>query len=442
MNVDETKVRPTDRQEGIRGLVELAQRVVPAALRDAETLVPVSKDRSVSLLRRAREVLDWRRLQGQDEKPPKPPEKLQVVLARRFSIFVLVPTAFLAAYLYLIASDQYIAESQFAVRGNVEQMSDASIGSYDKLIHQHNSQDSFIIRDFTQSRTMVEDAEKTLGISKMFSRDGIDFWTRYSVPQPMERLTRYWGQRVTAHIEALSGVISLKVRAFTPEDAVAISELVISRSERLVNQISERARADMLSHAEGDVRQAEDRLKKARFALQTFRNDWGIIDPAKTAENTITTILGLTKDRLKADNDLKVLRDSKLDEKSRGIQVLIATIAAIDGQIKQLQDQLTTAGLAAGASNNITQALLEFEGHMIEQSIAEKLLEGLRLYLDRIRVSTQKQQVYLAIFVPPAVPTYAVYPLRGYSLLIGLFCFFVLWSIGSLIFAGFMDQRL
>lgn len=442
MNVDEPKVRPAERQELIRGLVQLAQRAVPAALRDAETLEPVSKDRSVSLLQRARDVLDWKRLAGQEEKPPKPLEKLQVTLARRFSIFVLLPTALLAVYLYLIASDQYIAESQFAVRGNVEQMSEESVGNFDKLIHQHNSQDSFIIRDFTNSRLMVEDAERTLGISKMFSRDDIDFWARYYVPQPMERLTKYWRQHITAHIEALSGVITLKVRAFTPEDAVAISELVIARSERLVNQISERARADMLAHAEGDVHAAEERLKKARIALQTFRNDWGIIDPTKTAENTIIAIMGLKKDRLKAENDLTVLRDSKLDEKSRGIQVLVATLAAIDGQIKQLQDQLTTAGMAAGASNNITQALLEYEGHMIEQSIAEKLLESLRLYLDRIRVSTQKQQVYLAVFVPPAIPTSALYPVRGYSLLLGLFCFVVIWSIGSLIHAGFMDQRL
>ena len=442
MNVEETKERPAERYEGFQSLVEITKSVQPSTSREAETLEPLADRRPASLLQRARDTLDWKRLPGFGESKPKPEEKLQVVLARRFAIFVLLPTAMLAVYLYFIASDQYIAESQFAVRGNVEQLSDESAGKFTSLIHQHNSQDGYIVREYIQSRALVEEAEKSLNISKMFSRDDADFWSRYRDPQPLEYLTKYWKQHVSIRIESISGVLTLQVRAFTPEDAVAISEFIIDRSEQLVNNISTKARADMLAQAEIDVGAAEQRLKAARLALQKFRNQWGIIDPMKTAEGTITAIQNLNTNKLKAESDLKVLRDSKLDENSRGIQVLVATIAATDAQIKQLQNQLTTSGFVSGTPNNISQALLEFEGLMIEQTIAEKLHESMRLLLDRIRVAVQKQEIYLSTFVPPALPTSAQYPRRIYVVVLGLFCFFVLWSCGSLIHAGFMDVRI
>ena len=187
---------------------------------------------------------------------------------------------------------------------------------------------------------------------------------------------------------------------------------------------------------------AEERLKRARLAMQSFRNKWGIIDPVKSAETIMTTMMMLKKDKLKAENDLQVLRDSRLDEKTRGIQVLVATVAATDAQIKRLQDQLTNEGLSAGASNNLTQALLEFEGLQVEQLISEKINESLHLLLDKARLAASRQQIYLATFVPPVLPTTSLYPNRPYALLITFFCAFVLWSASSLLISGIKDQRI
>ncbi|MCE4223617.1 capsule biosynthesis protein [Methylobacterium sp. C25] len=445
MNADEVRHREakTRPSEGLQGLMDLARRSVPELRRNAETLDPIKPKGAVALLRRAREQIDWRRLPGLRPSEPKPEEKLQVVLAKRIGAFVLLPTALMALYLFVFASDQYVAEVKFAVRGNVEPMGQTTGGGeFAGLIGKHNSQDSFIVRDFIQSRAMAEIAQTELQVSKMFSRREADFWARYRDGQPIEELAKYWLQHVNAHIEMVSGVISVTVRAFTPEDALAISKLVMERSEGLVNDISRRAQADLVAHAEKDAQASDERLKKARVALQNFRNTWGIIDPVKTAESTLKTISELQKDKLKAENDLQVLRGSRLDENSRGIQTLVATVAAVDGQITRLRNQLTNEGLAAGAPNNITQALLEFEGLKVEQTIAEKLNESLHLMLDRARIAASKQQVYLATFVPPTIPDSSIYPERGHVLLITLFCCFALWSSASLLISGVKDQRL
>lgn len=448
MNADKTKPRKVKQSEGLRELMKIAQNpgqeLSKEDLRkDAQTLEPVKgKARGKpALLRQAREKMDWRCLPGLQARDDAPPQ-LSIILMRRIALFVLLPTALMALYLFVIASNQYVVQSQFAVRGNVEPMENTSMGEYGSLIQKHNSQDSFIVRDFIQSKAMVEKAEAALGISKIFSRDDIDFWARYRDPAPLEKLTRYWRTHVNPHIELLSGVIILTVRAFTPEDAVAISKKVIAESEALVNDIARRAQQEAIEFAQRDVDKAEERLKNAYRALQTFRNNWGLIDPIKTAENTFTTIEALKSEKLKAENDLRVLRDSKLDERTRGIQVLVATVGALEFQIKRLKDQLTTDGLAAGAQNNITQALLEYETLKVEQMIAEKLHETARTVLDKARIAATTQHIYLATFEQPALPTYAVYPERWYTLFMSFFIFVVAWSVISLIVSGIKDARL
>ncbi|CAO4176016.1 capsule biosynthesis protein [Methylorubrum populi] len=443
MNSDEvkqeTRVRPSP---SVQSLIDLARRSVPDLRRNAETIEPVSPQRGRSLLARARQTLDWTRLPGLRPREARPPERLAKRLFRSYATFVLAPTAVIGLYVFVIASPQYVVESQFAIRGNVEPMASADLGLYAELILKHNSQDSFILRDYIGSRPMVEAVDAKLGLEKMFARDGIDFWARYQDGQPVEKLVRYWRKHVTPHIDVISGVIHLTVRAFKPEDAVAISQEVIARSETLINTISRRAQADMIAQSMKEVEQATERLKQARLAMQEFRNRWGIIDPVKSAEAAMTTIELLRKDKIKAENDLRVLRDSKLDEKTRGIQVLVATIGALDGQIQELQSRLTTDGIVTNSEHNLTQALLEYEGLMVEQTVAEKLLASMSLILDRARVAAAKQQIYLSTFVPPLLPTYSEYPAPFYALFSALFCFTVLWSSVSLVTAAINDNRL
>lgn len=437
MKLDEPK--QTDR---LRGVIDLALRSVPDLRRNAETVEPVAPGRSVSLLRRARERLDWRRLPIIRQPATKPKNIIAGVL-KQFGIFVLLPTALAALYFYAFASDQYIATAQFAIRGNVEPMDESPGGNFSGLIQKHNSQDSFIVRDFIRSQPLVSAVEDSLKVSKLFSRPEADFWERYNTNQPIEELVLYWRKHVQTRIEVISGIITLNVRAFTPQDALAIAQAVVTRSETLVNEISRRAQADMLVHAEADAARAQDRLRKAHLALQTFRNRWGIIDPIKSAETTLTTIGTLRKDRYKAESDLVVLRASALDEKSRSIQNLVLLIAALDQQIKKLTDQLTTDGATdVDPGNNITRALLEYEGLQIERTIATKLNESANLMVDRARIASGKQQIFLATFVEPSLPVDSLYPLRGHATMVVFFCCLVIWSSIAMIIAGVNDQRL
>ncbi len=436
MSFDDVK---DDTREG--EIVTFAAPTMTELRRSAETIRPVPEKRTArALVTTVRQRLDWSRLPGLRPRE-EDTSTYGARIIRRVGLFVLLPTLVVGLYLFAFASNQYVAEAQFAVRGNVEPMENISLGQYTNLIQKHNSQDSFIVRDYINSQTLVEALEKSIGISKMFSRSEADFWARFDPSDPIEDLTKYWRKHVEAHIDSISGVIRLSVRAFTPEDALTIARAVVLRSEALINDISKRAQSDMVAQAEADAKVAQDRLRKAHLALQAFRNQWGVIDPIKSAEGTLTALTSLRKDKLKAENDLQVLRGSNLDERSRSIQTLVANIAAIDQQMKTLQDEMTSATAGAGGQN-LTEALLQYEGLLVERTIAEKLEESAHTLLDRARVSASKQHIFLATFVPPVLPTDSLYPERGHTLLVAFFCFLVIWSSSALLLAGIRDQRM
>ncbi|TGD99346.1 capsule biosynthesis protein [Methylobacterium nonmethylotrophicum] len=434
MDADEVK-----RRDRLGSMIAFARRTVPDLRRNAETVEPVSPAGPRGRLPALLNPLRWTRLpllpdgSGQN--------RVLFRLIRSIAIFVLLPTLVVGLYLFFIAADQYVVEARFAVRGEVEPMGNAPLGDYTALIQKNTSQDSHIVSDYIQSQPMLESAQKELDVVQMFTRDEADFWTRYSGDKPVEELLKYWRKHVQVHIDLVSGVITLTVQAFTPDDALAISRHVVGRAEALINTISSRAQQDMLKHSQDDLAASEERLRKAHLALRTFRNRWGIIDPAKSAEATMTTLLSLRKDKIKAENDLQVLRGSGLDEKSRSIQTIVASLTATNQQIKQLEDTLTGDGLAVGG-RQVSEAILEYEGLVVERTIAEKLNDSATTMLDRARVAANRQHVYLAIFVPPSRPELSTMPRRGQSLFVAFFACLVLWGCSSLLIAGVKDHNM
>ncbi|MEE8628868.1 MULTISPECIES: capsule biosynthesis protein [Methylobacterium] len=434
MDADEVK-----RRDRLGSMIAFARRTVPELRRNAETVEPIAPADGRRRLPALLNPLRWTRL------PLVPGEGTQnrvlARLLRNIGLFVLLPTAVVGIYLFAFAADQYVVEARFAIRGEVEPMGNVSLGEFSSLIQKNNSQDSYIVQEYIQSQPMLESAQKELNVVRMFTRDEADFWTRYSGDKPIEELLKYWRKRVQVHIDLISGVMTLTVRAFTPDDALAIGQHVVARAEALINAISSRAQQDMLKHSKDDLAATEERLRKAHLALREFRNRWGIIDPAKSAEATMTTLLSLRKDKIKSENDLQVLRGSGLDEKSRSIQTIVASLTATNQQIKQLEDTLTSDGVAVGG-RPVSEAILEYEGLMVERTIAEKLNDSATMMLDRARVAANRQHVYLAVFVPPTRPELSTVPMRGHALFVAFFAFVVMWGCSSLLIAGVKDHNM
>jgi capsular polysaccharide transport system permease protein len=363
-----------------------------------------------------------------------------------FIAVVLVPAFAALVYFALIASDQYAAQARFAVR-------QIDIGSSDSMASAENSatgstevnfsftapgQNAYIVTSYIQSRAIVDDLNKTLNLREIFRRPEADFWARLKRNASIDELTDYWKSMVSTYIDAPSGIVTLNVRAFRPDDAVALANAVLTLSEALVNRISDRARSDAMESSEQEVRRTFEMTQSALADLRQFRDSSGIIDPVQAGTDIGKLLLPLLTEKIRLESDLFVAsRD--LDATAPTIKAMKSQLNATEKQIADLRGKLTNTD---GDNKTLAASLAKFEQLDLKRQFAEKLYALAQVDLDRARLRAERQSVYLTVFVPPSLPEDSRYPRRiAFPILIFL-GLVIVWSIGAMVVASVEDHRL
>ncbi|MCW5701015.1 MAG: hypothetical protein KIT82_00305 [Bradyrhizobium sp.] len=357
-----------------------------------------------------------------------------------FLLCVIVPTLIAGLYLSVIASDQYVSEARFSVRRGTETKMPPMLSGLSFLTSLTTSgastmQDAFIVTDYVRSRTIIEDLGGKDVIAKIYAHPEADWFSRMRSDLPLEKVWKYWKRKVTATIDTQSGIVTLEVAAFSPQEALNLARLVVEKSEQLVNEISERSRRDALDRARSEVTLAQERVRKAREALLQFRNANSAIDPVANASSLSETVASLMRERIKLDNDRASLLGVVAAESPVRRQ-LDARIANIDKQIGSLRDQMTKEG----QGNAISGQIAGYENRQLESQFAEKLYEVAQSAFEQARTEQDKKQLYLATIVKPTLPELPLYPRTGLGMFIVMAVCFVLWSMVALLLAAIRDH--
>jgi capsular polysaccharide transport system permease protein len=362
-----------------------------------------------------------------------------------FFLFVLLPSLVTALYFAWIASDQFVTETRFAVRSSAAaslptdslRSAMASMATGAGLPGIAN-QDSHVIAQYLRSRAAITDIMGQIDIRAVYARSDADFWARLKSNASMEDLELYWRDRVSVTVDGPSGIVSLFVRAFTPDESLKISKALIRAAETLINALSERARQDTLEKAEAEVRRAEAMVRRALLDLKGLRDERGILDPATTASGTSQLLLQSLAERIRLQNDLSVMSQA-LAQNAPTITTLKAQLEAVDAQIATLRKSLTSVEAQPGT---LSAFLVQFETMEIQRLFAEKLYLLAQNALERARARAEQKQVYLTVFMPPSLPEEARFPERLVSGLILPVVFLILWGIFALVCAAIEDHRI
>ena len=70
-------------------------------------------------------------------------------------------------------------------------------------------QDTQIVVNFIQSRAIVEELDQKIDLRRIFSRSGVDFFSRFNPKKPIEKLVRYWKTMVDTSVQMPSGIVVL-----------------------------------------------------------------------------------------------------------------------------------------------------------------------------------------------------------------------------------------
>lgn len=386
-------------------------------------------------------ILTWPRLTFLQE----PRVKMSPLMAS-FIGFVLVPTFAATIYFALIASDQFAAQARFAVRqidmGSGESMAGAensATGSTGvNFSFTAPGQNAYIVTSYIRSRAIVDDLAPIINLRKIFRRPEADFWSRLKRNASAEDLTDYWKSMVSTYIDAPSGIVTLQVRAFRPDDAVAIGKAVLQLSETLVNRISDRARRDAMASSEHEVRRTYAMTQEALADLRTFRDSSGIIDPQQAGTELGKLLMPLLTEKIKLESDLFVARRN-LDASAPTVKVLKDQLTTTEQQIAALRGKLTNTD---GDRKTLSASLAKFEELDLKRQFAESLYGLAQADLDRARLRAEEQSVYLTVFVPPSLPEESRYPRRVAFPILVFLGLTIVWSIGAMIIASIEDHRL
>ncbi|AGB70770.1 MULTISPECIES: KpsE/CtrB/VexD-like capsular polysaccharide export protein [Rhizobium] len=357
-----------------------------------------------------------------------------------FILLVILPFLASSVYYAFIASDQYVAEARFAVRavsgtGDTSDASDPG-GATSALNMRSASQDAYVVTSFIHSTEILNRIGKKIDYRSMFIRQNADFLSRFGSSRSDEEFLKYWNDHVTAYIDVTSGIITLKVRTFSPDDSVKLADAIIEESEKLINELSERARNDIVQSMKADVQKSGKAYGDTLIALNQFQNASGLLSPQTQAKNSGTILTGLLAQKLEFETRLFVMRQSNA-QNSPTYQQLNLAKESLDAQIEKMKSALT------GPENaSLAKSLLEYSRLETDRMIAEKLYESSQKNYDAVLAEALRKTLYLAVFVKPVLPDESIFPRRVSTPLIILLALIVTWATLSLIWASVEDHRI
>jgi capsular polysaccharide transport system permease protein len=370
-------------------------------------------------------------------------------LRTSFIIFVLAPAIAVALYFAFIASNQYTVETRFAVRtlesetgqgdsgGASGGAGGAGSGGSSPFTFTATGQNAYIVTSYIKSRAAVDDISKKLNLREVFRRPEADFWAQLSKDASIDKLTTYWNSMVDTYIDAPSGIVTLRVRAFRREDAVAIAQSLLIGSEELVNRISERARQDAMVNAEKEVKKAFGAVEQSLTELRKFRDQFGVIDPGQASTQIGSLLMPLISEKIRIENELFVAsREMAAD--SPIVRVLKDKLDSMTAQVNDLRSKLTGV---KGDGGTVSSYIAKFEELEMQRILNEKFYALAQADFERAQLRANRQSIYLTVFDPPSMPEESRYPKRFAFSIIFALSILIIWSIIVMIIASVQDHQ-
>src|SRR5262249_35551641 len=144
-----------------------------------------------------------------------------------FLITVVVPTFVAILYYGLFASDVYISESRFIVR-SPDKPATTGLGILLKSTGFTNAGDEiYAAHDYVLSRDALQALNSNNAFVRAYTASSVSIFDRFNptgLSSSFEDLYRYYGKKVEVNQDSTSSIVTLSLRAFTPQDARRFNE--------------------------------------------------------------------------------------------------------------------------------------------------------------------------------------------------------------------------
>jgi capsular polysaccharide transport system permease protein len=329
-----------------------------------------------------------------------------------------------------------MSEVEFVVRGPTKSPTNALAAMLSSAAASAVTEDTFAVREYLMSRDAVRRLEREDDLRAVLNRPegdlisrfpGIRFWRK-----DFEALYSTYSRFVAVDIDTTSGVSTLQVKAYRPEDAQRVARALTTFSEQLVNELNERARHDAVGTFQREVDATEARIGRIQTQLTAYRVKQKMLDP-KSASFGPLELLGQMNSQLAAAK-ARLAEITKDSPHSPQIPLFKTRIISLEKLISDEHGKIT------GGDDSVATALGEYERLDGQRMLAEKQLASLFTSLEAARLEAQRQQLYLDAITQPNLADYPLYPKRLLSFAtVTVSCLFV-YGIAWLLVAGIREH--
>ncbi|MGE3986873.1 capsule biosynthesis protein [Pseudorhodoplanes sp.] len=348
---------------------------------------------------------------------------------------VIIPTFIAAIYFGLIASDRYVSEATFIVRGASQQSSSGITSMLRSFGLSRADDDTRAVQDYMLSRVAVRQLDARHPLREIYSRSGTDWFTRFPSfwrKNTDEALYDYYISRVTILYNQSTGITSLRVSAFTPEDAQTLARTLLSLSEELVNRLNARAQGDAIEHARSEVARAESKVIASQSAITTFRNRELIFDPSSNSAKSLEIVGKLASELARTRTQLDETQTAAPSNPS--IQGLRIRSAALQEQIRLEQSKL------AGGNDALASKMSDYERLVLGREFADRELTLAAGALEVARQQARKQHIYIETIASPHLSDESTEPRRWRGFFTVLIFSLALFCIAWFLYVGAKEQ--
>ena len=354
---------------------------------------------------------------------------------RLFLSCVLIPTLVVFLYLALFASDVYLAEAKFAIRSQNQQQSLDMLSTFFRT-NSSSLSDSYIVQNYIQSMDMIDKVDAKLHIRDHYADRSHDIWYRLTRNATQDEMLRYWSWVVVTTFDPDTSILTVQVKAFSPQMAQAVCQAILDASEALVNAMNDRARTDAISQAQAEVARAEARIRTAHEAMRQYRERTVILDPQAVASGLYSLVNQLEGEITKTT--------AELAEASTYMQTDSPRVVMLQNRLAVLQKQLQSekARLASQMQGDkpLSALVSEFQSLTLEEEFAQKQLTSAMASLETARVQAESKSLYVESFQKPMVPDESLYPRPIVFSLVFMLAAAVLLGLVSLIVAAIREH--
>lgn len=351
--------------------------------------------------------------------------------------FVFLLCMLAAVYWGIIASDRYISESHILIQQTqmpaTQTMNLSSILSGTSA---PNRTDQMLFRDHLLSIDMMEKLDKKLSLREHYSdrrRDPISrMWYK---DLSTEWFYWYYLLRTTVEFDEYAGVLVIRAQAFTPEQAHAITSMLVEEGERYMNDMVHKLAQEQVGFIEKQVEQVYERVMRARMAVVAYQNERNLVSPEGTAEN-LFGIVNALEGQLSSLNTQRNAALGYLNPKSPTVMDFDLQIAAVKNQISKEQARLTSSN-----RQMLNTTVEEFQRLKMNAEFAQEVYKTALASLEQARLDAARTIKMVSIIQSPTSPQYALEPRRIYNTVVFVVVTLIIFGIVSLIRAILRDHQ-